>query len=461
MIIGAIMNNELKASKLAKLGYNDVVANHNDLSSSNLDLDLNEEKLLFMAMAFYHKTNRFNNEESKKIKPDDWIEIHALDFGCQLLGIDLSQSPTSAQIAHAENTGRVALRRLGINNEKIFSKIVKFRTINNGKIEYYSHSIVTGIRYIPEDKIIKVRFAPEIYEYFSNQKSNFNTFYVKYLSVMNTRYGAKLYRYLNAHLFKFEIDQTAEIEVDYEELKFALSCENKYLKSPQNFKDRVLIPAVNEINTKTNFELKFKTIVQSNKTSKVYFQYNVVDSYKIIKRIKQIKLEEKRADKQGKVYVVDGSHFRSPDRIKQMNIIEKLSDKQVNFLLSSPDFLRDYSAFFDYKEDTATVKKKLKNKMIHEYDSFKEYPIDFEYYAWLKENAKYGVTEDILKTFKDSGEIVIPDDEDDSNNDELDPNAIEGEFIEINNTQEDDRIIHSVLTSKSINNDLDQDPLPF
>lgn len=403
-------------SKLASLSLSDLVSNHNDLSSANLGLELNEEKLLFMAMAFYHKSNRFAQNEDKKVKPHDWIEITALDFGCQLHGLDLSKATdelNSKAISNAENAGRVALRRLGIDNEKIYSKIVKFKKVVDGKINYVSHSIVTGITYIPDDKVVKVRFAPEIYEYFTNQNGNFNTFYLKFISVMETRYGAKLYRFLNAHLFKFDIDEEASVEVDYEDLKFALSCQDKYVKNPQNFKVRVLDKAIEDIEAHTNLSLTYKIIVKSGKTHSVLFNYKLVDNFKIVKRIKEIKQEEKKFDKQGIPYFIDGSHFKTKDRASQMKILNSVTEKQANFLLSSPEFVSDYSAFFGYFDDDYIVQKNLKYKLLHDYESFKKKPIDFEYYTWLKENSKYGVTQDILKKLSeienplDNSDIVV------------------------------------------------------
>lgn len=392
--------------KLAKLSLNDLVSNHNDLSSANLGLDLNEEKLLFMAMAFYHKTNRFVQDEDKKVKPQDWIEISALDFGCQLHGLDLSKDNVSSkQISKAENAGRVALRRLGYENKDIYSKIVEFKKIIDGKVTYISHSIVTGIIYTPDDKVVKVRFAPEIYDYFTNQNGNFNTFYLKYISVMDTRYGAKLYRFLNAHLFKFDIDEKASVVVDYEELKFALSCQDKYINSPQNFKIRVLDKAIEDIEAHTNLKLSYSVITKNGKTGAIKFDYELVDSFKIIQRIKEIKKEEKKYDKQGIPYFIDGSHFKSADRVKQMKKLESVTASQANFLLSIPEFRSDYSAFFDYRDDEITVIKKLKYKLLHDYESFEEKPIDFDYYAWLKENSRYGVNEKVLKKFLNKDQV--------------------------------------------------------
>lgn len=386
--------------KLAKISLNDLVSNHNDLSSANLGLELNEEKLLFMAMAFYHKSNRFVQDEDKKVKPQDWIEISALDFGCQLHGLDLSKGDISGkEISKAENAGRVALRRLGYENKDIYSKIVQFKKIIDGKLTYVSHSIVTGIMYTPEDKLVKVRFAPEIYDYFTNQNGNFNTFYLKYISVMETRYGAKLYRFLNAHLFKFDIDEKASVEVDYEDLKFALSCENKYKGNPQNFKVRVLDKAIEDIEAHTNLKLSYTVITKNGKTCAIKFDYELIDSFKIIQRIKEIKKEEKKHDKQGIPYFIDGSHFKSKDRVNQMKILESITPNQASFLLSIPEFLSDYSSHFGYTDDTAGVAKKLKFKLLHEYESFNKKPIDFEYYAWIKENNKHGVTETVLKSF--------------------------------------------------------------
>lgn len=427
------VNSDKSSYKLAKLSLSDLVSNHNDLSSANLDLDLNEEKLLFMAMAFYHKSNRFAQDDEKKVKPQDWIEISALDFGCQLHGLDLSKSDiTSKQISSAENAGRVALRRLGVDNKDIYSKIVQFKRVIDGKVNYISHSIITGIIYIPEDKLIKVRFSPEVYDYFTNQNGNFNTFYLKYISVMDTRYGAKLYRLLNAHLFKFDVDEKASIKVDFEDLKFALGCKDKYVGKPENFKVRVLNKAIKDIEAHTNLKLSYSVITKNGKTNAIKFDYHLVDSFKIIKRIKEIKKEERKHDKQGIPYFIDGSHFKSKDRVNQMKKLESVTQNQANFLLSVPEFLTDYSDFFGIVDDTVTVVKKLKYKLLHEYESFNKKPIDFEYYVWLKENSKYAVTKTVLENYAesqaDAKEIKKAQVKDENNTvDEAEENIIEGE----------------------------------
>lgn len=391
---------------LAKFSYSELVTNHNVFSESCLDLELNEEKMLFMAMSYFHKVKIFNKKET--ISSDDWIAIHALDFGCQLEGIDLSSNECDSKlIAKAENTGRMALKRIGINNDDIFKKLIKVKKIENGKEKYLTHPIITGIEYTPADKLLKVRFAPEIYKYFSDLKGNYNSFYLNNITKMNkTKYGSKLYRLLNAKLFQFDIAEQAQVDVSIEDLRFALVCENK-LKNNQNFKANAIKPAVDEINLKTNFSVKYEPIIKSNKTIGFRFIYSIKDSNKIIDRIKQLQKMEKECDKKGIPFFIDGSHFKTKNRINEMKILSSVNEKQANFLLSVNEFIQDYAGFFQYMDDTFTVKKKLKHKLLNEYDSFKDYPIDFEFYKWLKENDKYGLSTETLNKYLQSQKEAV------------------------------------------------------
>lgn len=374
----------------------DLVTSSNDVALSNIELDLNEEKLFFISMAHFNRVTRFKSKEVI-FDEDDYMTIHALDFGCILGGYDNNEQLSTEQLRNAEKIGVMALSRLGDeNNNKIFTKIMKVKTIDREKTYIKRYPIITGIEYAKDDKLIKVRYAPEIYDFFKNNEANFNTFCLTHFGKIKSSYATKLYRYLNSQMFKSKAGQNCIVEVGIKELKFILNCEEKYDNSPQNFKDRVISVAIKHINEYTNLKVDFFPIKKSNKTVGYSFDFTHNSDYKILQRIKELEKEKKKAEKDNKAYFLDGSHFLVEDRNKHFIPLEKITEPQAKLLLSIDKFVSDYANIFNINGDNNEVKKKLKIKLLNSYIDFLDHPIDFDYYVWIKKNEDSGVTSEKL-----------------------------------------------------------------
>lgn len=399
-----------------KVKINDIVVTKNEVGLSSMNLSINEEKLLLVCMAYFHKVTYFKRDD-EFLDKDGYMTIYALDFGCIMLGYDVSGELNSQQIREAEKLGRTTLSRLGDEkNDNILKKIMRVKELDaKGEVGIKRYTIINGIFYVKDSQYIKVRFAPEIYDFFKHNDGNFNSFVLKSIGRNNTNYANKLYRYLNSNIFKSKYGEKIETLLEINNLKFILAIDEGKYFSPQNIKDKVLRPSIESINTYTNIEVDFEPIIKSNKTWGFKFIYGYNSEYKINNRIKEILNEEKIQASKNNLYFRDGSHFDMPEY--KFNPPKSISEKQAGLLISIDEFVEYYANVLNLVGKTdIECRKILKAKMLGDYNCFEKHPINFDKWVWIKNNKEAGITDEILKArFADtdiagSSTIHVPED---------------------------------------------------
>jgi plasmid replication initiation protein len=162
--------------------------------------------------------------------------------------------------------------------DKIMSKPVKmYRQDENGKektvqivwlvrSEYYSNQ--------NDGTKLSIKFSPEITPYLFEIKDRFTSLNFEYASKLTTPFSYRLYSWLieSKNLDKNKSGETICVELEIEWMKERANLKGEYDRWV-NFRDRVIQPAVDQINSKTDISVVWKPIKESRSVKAISFNY--------------------------------------------------------------------------------------------------------------------------------------------------------------------------------------------
>lgn len=392
-----------------------LVVSRNDLAHASYSNDPNQEKLMYTAMIVIRKIEL----DSRSIfDPNNLIQITARNFGEITHSIsnakeESKQPLTENELTLIEQTAAKALQRI---YDKFVPTIMKVREPGKTPAKV---PMITYCRYEKESKSIFIKFAPEFYEYFyrvvadvADQGSPTLGYYaheIKQIATMESWYSIRIYRMLIENKWKGNT-----LEMSIEDLKWTLDCGDKY-KTIDNFKRRVLNPAIEEINELTNVKiLRCENLKDGRVVVGLRFVYEFKESFRIKKIEQKLEKFKVRMLKDGVPYSDDGSHFKHPDRHKYVKRIDSFTANQIGFLISCPQFLNDYSEFYAASSGSDDERETLKTAKTVLHSLLKTKPellndtkvIDFDYYVYcqykngllkLKEDETEAANEEVVK----------------------------------------------------------------
>ncbi|WP_417212021.1 replication initiation protein [Acinetobacter venetianus] len=389
---------------------NALVVTHNDLAHASYSNDPNQEKLMYAAMIVIRKLEL---ESNNVFNPNDQIQITAKNFGeithsISLKKDELKQELTEQELIQIEQTAAKALHRIYNKFQPMIMKVKVPGSSVPAKVP-----MITYCWYDKDSKSIFIRFAPEFYKYFyrlivdkGEKNLGFYSHELKQITQMESYYSIRIYRMLMETKWKGNV-----LEKSIDELKWSLDCVEKY-KTIDNFKRRVINPAIDEINELTNLNIiKCENIKDGKVIVGLRFTYEYKDSFRI-KKIENSLLDFKTKQlKNGIPYSDDGSHFKHPDRDKYVTRIDKFSPNQIGFLISCPQFLADYGDFYasnsadNEKEATRIAKDVLYALLSNKPQLLNDYKlIDFDYYVYCQ--LKNGLLK-LQKNDNDAGDDIV------------------------------------------------------
>jgi plasmid replication initiation protein len=121
----------------------------------------------------------------------------------------------------------------------------------NPKIKQTITHWITSIDYIPDDGKIVLFFAPKILPYLGQLKGRFTSYKLKHVSKMTCIYAIRLYELLA----QWKTTGTKEVEIVWLKKQFQL--DESYSRM-DNFKARVIDPAVKDINEYSNYSVTWE-----------------------------------------------------------------------------------------------------------------------------------------------------------------------------------------------------------
>lgn len=113
---------------------------------------------------------------------------------------------------------------------------------------------------------IRLGFSPEIAPYLSVLQSNFTKYSLAEVANINSAYSIRLFEMM------MQYKSTGVLLVDLAELRERLQLEDKYPRF-SNFKQRVIVPAVKELNQKTNISVSWEPIMDGKTVKRLRFSF--------------------------------------------------------------------------------------------------------------------------------------------------------------------------------------------
>ena len=211
-----------------------LVVKDNSLINASYTLGLVEQRLILLAIIEARET-------SKGIDTETFLEIHAQHYA-ERFHVDVKN--TYAMLSDAVTT--------------LFNRQVTYMTIDEKRNKPEKRVVrwVSGISYVEGAGIVKLRFAPEIVPLITRLEQNFTSYELMQVANLNL-YATRLYELLVSWR---SVGKTPIIEIN--DFRSKLGLLDQEYKLMHNFKNRVLDPAISQINEHTDITVK----VEQHKT---------------------------------------------------------------------------------------------------------------------------------------------------------------------------------------------------
>jgi len=164
--------------------------------------------------------------------------------------------------------------------EGMVGRVVVIRDTKNdtdftqvGLIRMAEHKIASGY--------IDLSINPELMPYLLDLKANFTTAYLRDLLAMKSAYSIRLYDLINQYR------KIGERVIEITDLKEILGIEKKY-KDYKNLKARVIVPAVEEINARTDLLVSYTERKNVRTVTALKFQFSTKKGFQISKETTDI-----------------------------------------------------------------------------------------------------------------------------------------------------------------------------
>ncbi|WP_180172966.1 replication initiation protein RepM [Acinetobacter sp. YH12036] len=213
-----------------------LVVKDNSLINASYTLSLVEQRLILLAIIEARETG-------KGIDTDTFLEIHAQHYADRF-HVDVKN--TYAMLSEAVMT--------------LFNRQVTYMTMDEKRNKPEKRVVrwVSGISYVEGAGIVKLRFAPEIVPLITRLEQNFTSYELMQVSNLNL-YATRLYELLVCWR---STGKTPIIEIS--EFRSRIGLQEHEYKPMNNFKNRVLEPAIKQINEHTDITVK----VEQHKTGR-------------------------------------------------------------------------------------------------------------------------------------------------------------------------------------------------
>lgn len=199
-------------------------------------------------------------KSNESLTSDMWVEVSVSDYA-KSFNIDKKR----AYIELKEIEEQLFERYVFINAEAL-PKDIKHNFNANHKIKtrWVSH-----VAYNVEEQKISIGFAPLIIPYLSQLKKEFTKYQLEHVSQMSSIYAVRIYEILAQHQFK----DKKEVTISILDLREKLQIEDKYPKF-SSIKQKVIIPAIEQINKYSNFNAEYIPIKKSRKVDALLFKFS-------------------------------------------------------------------------------------------------------------------------------------------------------------------------------------------
>lgn len=228
------------------------VVKSNRIVEASYELTLNEQRLILACIA--------------KIKRGESIDIHS-EF-------DISAQEFSEMFGL---TIRRAYDDLREASNRLYERSVFIKDpANNPNVEAIKTRWISSIYYLKWQGGVKLNFSPVMIPYISLLQSEFTIYNLEFISKMSSTYSIRIYELLA------QWSGVGNRKIDLDELKEILCLSNKY-SALKDFKNRVLHPALEEINKNSDLEVTYKQYKDGRRIKGFEFSFKQKEQFKPIK----------------------------------------------------------------------------------------------------------------------------------------------------------------------------------
>ena len=215
---------------------NDLVVKDNALINASYNLEVTEQRLILLAIINARETGNGITADSK-------LEIHASDYASRF---DISKEGAYWALKNA------------VNN--LFERQFSFKEADKkGNIGTVKSRWVSRVKYIDSTATLEITFAPDVVPLITRLEQHFTSYQLKQVAHLKSKYAIRLYELLIAWR---EVGKTPQI--DRQDFRNKIGVEDNEYIAMNDFKKRVLEPAIKQINEHTDITVK----VEQHKTGR-------------------------------------------------------------------------------------------------------------------------------------------------------------------------------------------------
>ena len=209
---------------------NELVVKDNALINASYNLEVTEQRLILLAILNARETGNGITADSK-------LEIHAKDYASRF---DIS------------NDGAYKALKNAVLN--LFDRQFSFKEQDKkGNVGTVKSRWVSRIKYIDDSATLEITFAPDVVPLITRLEQHFTSYQLKQVSQLTSKYAIRLYELLIAWR---EVGKTPKIEL--QDFRSKIGIEDTEYIAMNDFKKRVLEPAINQINKYTDITATYE-----------------------------------------------------------------------------------------------------------------------------------------------------------------------------------------------------------
>lgn len=307
------------------------IVQDNDLIAASYRLDLDEMRLLNLALAKID--SRKKNIGVIEIHPDEFAAMYNIDkkniwrnMKKSVLG--LMQKPIKLYLNDEKDQPQ----------EKILSWLDE------------------AIYYVNQDDSskIKIEFSRKVEPYLFDLKGNFTKVNFENASRLTTPFSFRLYQWLIRE-HRMKSNQYYELTLTLDDIKFASQLTDSY-KVWGDFKKFVITPALDAINQKTNLSVTFDTIKRGHKTHALTFIY--IDEHAKLEAGEEVEFSAQKPERPRllrRPRVITGTHAEGEWQRKNLNLLKQYRvelqawDPAAKLTIADLKKLVEYSCIHDQR----------------------------------------------------------------------------------------------------------------
>ena len=245
---------------------NDLVVMHNDIVTSAYNLSVNEQRLIYCALKQIPKEEPIDPKTPFYISRDDFIELGASPIN---VARDIRQATKDLMkktIYVSTNTGLLEFHWLSevLRYDKNAEKKLKEKYPDPKDYTKYINSLrlYNLLESLPsnrtDDVVARITFHEKVVPLLSDLKASFTQFLIKDVADFSSIYSYRIYQLMMRY------KSTSYVKISLDDLRFMLMLMDKYPLTA-DLKRWVIGTAVDEINEKSPYSVKYKLIKKGRK----------------------------------------------------------------------------------------------------------------------------------------------------------------------------------------------------